>query len=133
MSGFSFSFQGIAFKASQLSKAYSWKNLQERIRFNSETDTAYLLSVKSEAAPEKLFSVSNPFMELSINPADSLVAPPSKQNSRKTAHEAISIGEAITALSKKIETLKASQGGTEAQLHCNYMNLYQVLRFESIT
>lgn len=110
MSGFSFSFQGIAFKASQLGKAYSWKNLQERIRFNSETDTAYLLSVKSGAASEKIFSVSNPFMELSINPADSLVAPPSKQNCRKTAHEAISIGEAITALSKKIETLKASQG-----------------------
>ncbi|HDL7425649.1 TPA: relaxase/mobilization nuclease domain-containing protein, partial [Yersinia enterocolitica] len=36
MNGFSFEFNGIAFKASQLGKSYSWANLQKRLNYNPE-------------------------------------------------------------------------------------------------
>lgn len=39
MNGFSFEYAGIAFKASQLGKAYSWATLQEKLRYAPERDT----------------------------------------------------------------------------------------------
>ncbi|MCV5404143.1 relaxase, partial [Escherichia coli] len=36
MSGFSFQFQGIAFKASQLGKKYAWSHLQTLIDYSPE-------------------------------------------------------------------------------------------------
>ncbi|EKN6046454.1 relaxase/mobilization nuclease domain-containing protein, partial [Yersinia enterocolitica] len=36
MNGFSFEFNGITFKASQLGKSYSWANLQKRLNYNAE-------------------------------------------------------------------------------------------------
>ncbi|HHH1924377.1 TPA: relaxase/mobilization nuclease domain-containing protein, partial [Yersinia enterocolitica] len=36
MNGFSFEYNGIAFKASQLGKSYSWANLQKRLNYNAE-------------------------------------------------------------------------------------------------
>ncbi|MBK0080617.1 relaxase/mobilization nuclease domain-containing protein [Kosakonia sp. S58] len=47
MNGFSFEYNGIAFKASQLGKGYSWSALQSRIDYQQERDSAYLFKLKS--------------------------------------------------------------------------------------
>ncbi|QRN37015.1 relaxase/mobilization nuclease domain-containing protein [Pectobacterium carotovorum] len=46
MNGFSFEYQGIAFKASQLGKGYSWSALQNRLDYLPERDNAFLLALK---------------------------------------------------------------------------------------
>ncbi|EED8349814.1 relaxase/mobilization nuclease domain-containing protein [Salmonella enterica] len=47
MNGFSFEYKGIAFKASQLGKGYSWSALQSRIDYQQERDNAFLFKLKS--------------------------------------------------------------------------------------
>ncbi|WP_201160619.1 relaxase/mobilization nuclease domain-containing protein [Klebsiella grimontii] len=47
MNGFSFEYNGIAFKASQLGKGYSWSALQNRIDYQQERDNAFLFKLKS--------------------------------------------------------------------------------------
>ncbi|EKL0984311.1 relaxase/mobilization nuclease domain-containing protein [Klebsiella aerogenes] len=47
MNGFSFEYNGIAFKASQLGKGYSWSALQSRIDYQHERDNAFLFKLKS--------------------------------------------------------------------------------------
>lgn len=47
MNGFSFQYAGIAFKASQLGKAYSWATLQEKLRYAPERDNPLLFSLKA--------------------------------------------------------------------------------------
>jgi hypothetical protein len=47
MNGFSFEYNGIAFKASQLGKGYSWSALQSRIDYQPERDNAFLFKLKS--------------------------------------------------------------------------------------
>ncbi|EAQ6118029.1 relaxase [Salmonella enterica] len=47
MNGFSFEYNGIAFKASQLEKGYSWSALQSRIDYQKERDNAFLSKLKS--------------------------------------------------------------------------------------
>lgn len=49
MNGFSFEYAGIAFKASQLGKAYSWATLQEKLRYAPERDTPLLFALKASA------------------------------------------------------------------------------------
>lgn len=49
MNGFSFEYSGIAFKASQLGKAYSWATLQEKLRYSPERDNPLLFSLKAPA------------------------------------------------------------------------------------
>lgn len=49
MNGFSFEYSGIAFKASQLGKAYSWPTLQERLRYAPEHDNPLLFALKASA------------------------------------------------------------------------------------
>ncbi|WP_084276292.1 relaxase/mobilization nuclease domain-containing protein [Erwinia mallotivora] len=49
MNGFSFEYSGIAFKASQLGKAYSWATLQEKLRYAPEHDNPLLLALKASA------------------------------------------------------------------------------------
>ncbi|MDX6913695.1 relaxase/mobilization nuclease domain-containing protein [Pectobacterium carotovorum] len=46
MNGFSFEYAGIAFKASQLGKGYSWSALQNRLDYGPERDNAFLLALK---------------------------------------------------------------------------------------
>ncbi|MDX6917465.1 relaxase/mobilization nuclease domain-containing protein [Pectobacterium carotovorum] len=46
MNGFSFEYQGIAFKASQLGKCYSWSALQNRLDYQPERDNAFLFALK---------------------------------------------------------------------------------------
>lgn len=112
MSGFSFSFQGIAFKASQLGKAYSWKNLQEKLSYQPERDNDYLLALKSSEFPEKQLPEVDAFMQLAMNPADlpaTIHPEPNSQQRALEPVEAINIGEAIEALSRKIQSFKAEQ------------------------
>lgn len=47
MNGFSFEYEGIAFKASQLGKNYSWSSLQHQIDYQPERDAPYLLALKN--------------------------------------------------------------------------------------
>ncbi|EEF9301207.1 TPA: relaxase/mobilization nuclease domain-containing protein [Klebsiella oxytoca] len=47
MNGFSFEYNGIAFKASQLGKGYFWSALQSRIDYQQERDNAFLFKLKS--------------------------------------------------------------------------------------
>lgn len=47
MNGFSFEYNGIAFKAYQLGKRYSWSALQSRIDYQSERDNAFLFELKA--------------------------------------------------------------------------------------
>ncbi|MGC1070872.1 relaxase/mobilization nuclease domain-containing protein [Pantoea agglomerans] len=49
MNGFSFEYSGIAFKASQLGKAYSWATLQEKLCYEPERDNALLFDLKASA------------------------------------------------------------------------------------
>ncbi|EAX5445893.1 relaxase [Salmonella enterica] len=56
MNGFSFEYQNIAFKASQLGKMYSWANLQKLLNYEPERDNPLLLNAKPVApapAPAK--------------------------------------------------------------------------------
>ncbi|MEF9678735.1 relaxase/mobilization nuclease domain-containing protein [Pectobacterium aroidearum] len=50
MNGFSFEYQGIAFKASQLGKGYSWSVLQHRLDYIPERDNAFLFSLKASVS-----------------------------------------------------------------------------------
>lgn len=47
MNGFSFEYQGIVFKASQLGKGYSWAELQNKIDYQAERDNAFLFELKA--------------------------------------------------------------------------------------
>ncbi|WP_245006272.1 relaxase/mobilization nuclease domain-containing protein [Pantoea agglomerans] len=49
MNGFSFEYGGIAFKASQLGKTYSWANLQDKLRYEPERDNPLLFALKASA------------------------------------------------------------------------------------
>ncbi|EKN3890975.1 TPA: relaxase/mobilization nuclease domain-containing protein, partial [Yersinia enterocolitica] len=46
MNGFSFEYQGIAFKASQLGKMYSWANLQKLLNYEPERENSLLLNTR---------------------------------------------------------------------------------------
>ncbi|HEM6614666.1 TPA: relaxase/mobilization nuclease domain-containing protein [Yersinia enterocolitica] len=47
MNGFSFEYVGIAFKASQLGKKYSWSNLQKLLNYEPERDNSQLLNTST--------------------------------------------------------------------------------------
>lgn len=49
MNGFSFVYGGIAFKASQLGKTYSWANLQKMLHYEPERDNPLLFALKASA------------------------------------------------------------------------------------
>jgi len=49
MNGFSFEYSGIAFKASQLGKGYSWATLQEKLHYEPERDNPLLFALKANA------------------------------------------------------------------------------------
>jgi hypothetical protein len=49
MNGFSFEYSGIAFKASQLGKGYSWATLQEKLSYEPERDNPLLFALKASS------------------------------------------------------------------------------------
>jgi len=79
MNGFSFFYQGIAFKASQLGKMYSWANLQKLLNYESERDNSLLLHT---------------------GPVAPAPAPAKKVNN--TTKESLTISEKIASLSSSI-------------------------------
>ncbi|MGI3088667.1 relaxase/mobilization nuclease domain-containing protein [Yersinia pseudotuberculosis] len=79
MNGFSFEYEGIAFKASQLGKKYAWSNLQKYMNYEPNHDNPLLLNAKSGA------------------PAP---APAKKEN--YTTKESLTISEKIASLSSSI-------------------------------
>ncbi|MBA0205003.1 relaxase/mobilization nuclease domain-containing protein [Pectobacterium aroidearum] len=54
MNGFSFEYNGIAFKASQLGKGYSWSALQHRLNYQPERDNAFLFGLKISSVSEAI-------------------------------------------------------------------------------
>ncbi|ELY7523576.1 relaxase/mobilization nuclease domain-containing protein [Cronobacter sakazakii] len=50
MNGFSFEYGGIAFKASQLGKSYSWTELHNKIDYQAERDNGFLLELKASVS-----------------------------------------------------------------------------------
>ncbi|ACX87496.1 Relaxase/mobilization nuclease family protein [Pectobacterium parmentieri WPP163] len=50
INGFSFEYSGIAFKASQLGKCYSWSALQNRFDYQPERDNDFLFSLKASVS-----------------------------------------------------------------------------------
>ncbi|POE08678.1 relaxase, partial [Pectobacterium odoriferum] len=63
MNGFSFEYQGIAFKASQLGKCYSWSTLQDKLDYQPERDNAFLFALKmpsvSKASVSEALDMTN--------------------------------------------------------------------------
>jgi hypothetical protein len=49
MNGFSFEYSGIAFKASQLGKGYSWATLLEKLRYEPDRDNPLLFALKASS------------------------------------------------------------------------------------
>jgi len=47
MNGFSFEYSGIAFKASQLGKSYSWANLKDKLHYEPERDNPMFFALKA--------------------------------------------------------------------------------------
>lgn len=89
MNGFSFEYSGIAFKASQLGKAYSWATLQEKLRYAPERDNPLLFSLKAPAmrSNETGDSVTEATTEdtapsLPASLESEIIAPPPQQEHR---------------------------------------------------
>jgi len=58
MNGFSFEYSGIAFKASQLGKGYSWATLQEKLSYVPERDNPLLFALKASSIGDNETSAS---------------------------------------------------------------------------
>jgi len=58
MNGFSFEYSGIAFKASQLGKGYSWATLQEKLSYEPERDNPLLFALKASSIGDNETSAS---------------------------------------------------------------------------
>ncbi|AMG59239.1 relaxase [Pantoea vagans] len=89
MNGFSFEYAGIAFKASQLGKAYSWATLQEKLRYAPERDNPLLFSLKAPAmrsnetgdsVTEATTEYTTPSLPASLE--SEIIAPPPQQEHR---------------------------------------------------
>lgn len=89
MNGFSFEYAGIAFKASQLGKAYSWATLQEKLRYAPERDNPLLFALKAPArisneagdsGAEAAQEDSTPSLPASLE--SEIIAPPPQQEHR---------------------------------------------------
>ncbi|WP_238343230.1 relaxase/mobilization nuclease domain-containing protein [Pantoea eucalypti] len=102
MNGFSFEYTGIAFKASQLGKTYSWANLQEKLHYAHERDNPLLVALKAAAMGGNETSDSNiEASKVAITPSlpaalESEDTPPPMYEHRDRASE---IPEAQTPLS----------------------------------
>ncbi|MBN7764355.1 relaxase/mobilization nuclease domain-containing protein [Pectobacterium brasiliense] len=59
MNGFSFEYSGIAFKASQLGKGYSWSALQHKLDYQPERDNPFLFGLKMPSVSETPVSESS--------------------------------------------------------------------------
>lgn len=89
MNGFSFEYAGIAFKASQLGKTYSWATLQEKLRYTPERDNPLLFALRASAVEgnERTVLVTEATKEdttlsLPASLESEVIAPPPQQEHR---------------------------------------------------
>lgn len=89
MNGFSFEYSGIAFKASQLGKAYSWVKLQEKLRYEPSRDNPLLFSLKAPATISNEMGDSvtedteeDTMLSLPASLKSEIIAPPPQQEHR---------------------------------------------------
>ncbi|MEB6533021.1 relaxase/mobilization nuclease domain-containing protein [Pantoea stewartii] len=89
MNGFSFEYSGIAFKASQLGKSYSWANLQEKLHYEPERDNPLLFALKDSAMggnetgdSETEATTKDTTPSLSASLESEIIAPPPQQELR---------------------------------------------------
>ncbi|MCL2893211.1 relaxase/mobilization nuclease domain-containing protein [Brenneria tiliae] len=74
MNGFSFEYSGIAFKASQLGKGYSWAELQNKIDYQPERDNAFLFELKASASEAPDIAITPVIAAEDVNsPIESLI------------------------------------------------------------
>ncbi|KFX11369.1 relaxase/mobilization nuclease domain-containing protein [Pectobacterium betavasculorum] len=76
MNGFSFECQGIAFKASQLGKGYSWSALQNKLNYQPERDNAFLFELKASVseAPDMAITTAPEITTEDVNsPTEALI------------------------------------------------------------
>lgn len=99
MNGFSFEYQEIAFKASQLGKGYSWSALQNRLDYQPERDNAFLFALKmpsvskasvSEAPDSAIVSTPHEITTEDVNsPVEALLPETVASNKEAIAIEAV--------------------------------------------
>lgn len=99
MNGFSFEYAGIAFKASQLGKAYSWATLQEKLRYAPERDTPLLFALKASA--RETYETSEPETQVTLG------------------EPALSSPAALEVEAEAITHSQVNEQGTEAQTLLN--------------
>lgn len=111
MNGFSFEYAGIAFKASQLGKVYSWSELQNKIGYQPERDNTYLLALKypvvneaskveegNYASPASSIPDNDPFT-IEVSLVEQTTGPVSEVPLRK-----ITLGEMLAKFTNDMET-----------------------------
>lgn len=106
MNGFSFEYSGIAFKASQLGKTYSWANLQEKLRYEPERDNSRLFALKASAMG------GNETRHLEIEATQVTLGEP-----------ALSSPAALEVEAEAITHYQVHEQGTEAQTLLNIMRM----------
>lgn len=67
MNGFSFEHQGVAFKASQLGKAYSWSNISKRVIMTQQVEDVALVSIADNENVSKPIEVHPTVTPLTAN------------------------------------------------------------------
>ncbi|MCG8159184.1 relaxase/mobilization nuclease domain-containing protein [Brenneria goodwinii] len=77
MNGFSFEYAGIAFKASQLGKGYSWAELQNKIDYQAERDNAFLFKLRASVSEAPCMFITTDAPEITTrevnNPIEALI------------------------------------------------------------
>lgn len=75
MNGFSFEYQGIVFKASQLGKGYSWVELQNKIDYQAERDNAFLFELKASVNEDSEIVIPTETITEDVNKAIEVIIP----------------------------------------------------------
>lgn len=75
MNGFSFEYQGIVFKASQLGKGYSWAELQNKIDYQAERDNAFLFELKASVNEDSEIVIPTETITEDVNKAIEVIIP----------------------------------------------------------
>ncbi|EAN8260143.1 relaxase/mobilization nuclease domain-containing protein [Salmonella enterica] len=75
MNGFSFEYQGIVFKASQLGKWYSWAELQNKIDYQAERDNAFLFELKASVNEDSEIVIPTETITEDVNKAIEVIIP----------------------------------------------------------
>ncbi|EBP9658278.1 relaxase/mobilization nuclease domain-containing protein [Citrobacter freundii] len=75
MNGFSFEYQGIVFKASQLGKGFSWAELQNKIDYQAERDNAFLFELKASVNEDSEIVIPTETITEDVNKAIEVIIP----------------------------------------------------------